>query len=87
VVKCKRKPNWLRAQFDALAREEIFGQQPHRAAPASISPNDPATPVDGGKPLLDTLADTPTQRITSCGYAGMAGKRKRQRRDSDTDNP
>lgn len=40
--------NWLLAQFEPLAQQEIFGRQPYIVAPGSISPNGRATPVDGG---------------------------------------
>ena len=43
--------NWLLAQFDPQAQNEIFGQQPYIVAPGSISPNGRATPVDGGYQL------------------------------------
>ena len=43
--------NWLLAQFDPSAQEEIFGQQPYIVAPGSISPNGRATPVSGGYEL------------------------------------
>jgi 3-hydroxy-9,10-secoandrosta-1,3,5(10)-triene-9,17-dione monooxygenase len=43
--------NWLLAQFDPQAQEEIFGQQPYIVAPGSISPNGRATPVEGGYEL------------------------------------
>ena len=40
--------NWMLAQFPLETQDEIFAKQPYIIAPASISPNGVAKPVDGG---------------------------------------
>jgi 3-hydroxy-9,10-secoandrosta-1,3,5(10)-triene-9,17-dione monooxygenase len=40
--------NWMLCQFPAAFQVDLFGRQPYALAPAALSPNGVAEPVDGG---------------------------------------